>query len=364
MGFTNGSAEYYPGPGDNWERKSPKEVGMNSELLEEAIAFSKDPERETSRPRDLGLYLAGLRARNYHDDGKIIGPTKPRGGINGLILRHGYIVAEWGDTKRVDMCFSVSKSFLSTVAGLALDRGLIRDVYDQVKDYVDDGGFDSAHNSKITWHHLLHQTSEWVGILWNKHVFAGRDSEEARNPEEPGTHFEYNDTRVNRTALSLLRVWRKPLPRVLKVEVMDKIDASNTWQWHGYRNSWVTIDGLQMQSVSGGGHWGGGMWINTRDCARFGYLFLRRGRWKDKQLISESWIEKATTPGDVNPTYGYMWWLDQNPKTAENPATRFSARGAGGNRIWMDRENDLVIVVRWLAREHFNEFKEKVLAAL
>ena len=59
-------------------------------------------------------------------------------------------------------------------------------------------------------------------------------------------------------ALAALHVWRRPLPQVLRDMVMNPIGASNTWRWHGYENSWVVIDGLNVQSVSGGGHWGGG----------------------------------------------------------------------------------------------------------
>ena len=99
---------------------------------------------------------------------------------------------------------------------------------------------------------------------------------------------------------------------------MDPINTSNTWQWHGYRNSWVTIDGLRMQSVSGGGYWGGGMWITARDLARLGYLTLRRGRWQDQQILSERWIEMATTPTAVQPTYGFMnWFLNTDKKLSE-----------------------------------------------
>ena len=355
---------YYPGHWGSWDRRDPEDAGMDSRLLEEAAAFASDPEHETSRPVDLGPFLATVRSKNYHDDGEILGPTKPRGGMNGLILRHGYIVAEWGDTRRVDMTFSVTKSYLSTLAGLALERGLIRDVHDRLGDYVDDGGYDAPHNAKITWHHSLQQTSEWVGTLWGKHHFAGRDETKVREPEEPGTFFEYNDARVNRFALSLLHVWRRPLPQVLKELVMDPLDASPTWRWYGYRNSWVTIDGLRMQSVSGGGHWGGGMQISTRAHARFGLLFLRRGKWKGRQIVPESWIDVAMTPGDVNPSYGYMWWLDPNPRDPKEPATVYSARGAGGNRIWVDTEKDLVVVVRWLAADRFEGFLKRVTKAI
>jgi CubicO group peptidase (beta-lactamase class C family) len=69
-------------------------------------------------------------------------------------LKNGYIVAQWGDVKRVDMTFSVSKSFLSTVAGLAAGDHIIKNIDDHVSEYVVDGKFDGEHNSKITWRHL------------------------------------------------------------------------------------------------------------------------------------------------------------------------------------------------------------------
>jgi len=336
---------------------------MHSDSLEDAVSFSKG--NETSFPRDQAMRLATVMGGKKCDDGEILGPTRPRGGVNGLVLRGGYIVAEWGDTRRVDMTYSVTKSYLSTCAGLALDRGLIRDVHDPVKEYVTDGKFDSPHNSKITWHHLLQQTNEWDGTLWDKHYSAGNPNDIVREPEEPGTYFEYNDVRVNLTALSLLHVWRRPLPEVLRKLIMDPISASNTWRWHGYRNSWVDVDGLKMQSVSGGGHWGGGMHTSSRDHARFGLLFLRRGKWRDRQLVSEKWIDMATTPGDVNPVYGYMWWVNADRKRwPSGPVTSFSAIGAGGNFIWVDREHDLVIVVRWIDSKQFDGVISRVLAAL
>ncbi len=373
---------YYPGRWDDWERKSPEEVGMDPIIIEEAIAFANGSETRMSRDiaRDRAAQLKGKRC----DDGKILGPIKNRGGVNGLIIRHGYVVAEWGETKRVDMTFSATKSYLSTCVGLAFDEGLIRDIHDPVKEYVTDGNFDSPHNSKITWHHLLQQTNEWDGTLWDKHYSADAHTEESdivRDPEEPGTYYEYNDVRVNLTALAALHVWRRPLPQVLKEKVMDPIGASNTWRWYGYENSWVTIDGLRMQSVSGGGHWGGGLQISTMDHARFGYLLLRRGKWEDKQLVSEKWIEMATTPSDVNPVYGYMWWLNpEHTKEKEateklgpglgrywrglpgTPHTSFCARGAGGNWVWIDPEHDLVIVTRWM--DDCGAFIRQVLSAI
>jgi CubicO group peptidase (beta-lactamase class C family) len=149
---------------------------------------------------------------------------------------------------------------------------------------------------------------------------------------------------------------------ILKEKIMDPIGASATWRWHGYENSWVMIDGVKMQSVSGGGHRGGGMFISTRDQARFGYLFLRNGKWKDKQLISEKWIKMLRTPSEAKPNYGYMWWLNRGPRRAPGwPESIFTAVGFGGNYVAVDQEHDLLVVIRWLEPSQMVEFFQMVL---
>ena len=365
---------YFPDPGDRWERRAPEQVGMDPDLLAAAATFTT--EHETAWPLDLNAALADFtRAEGLL--GTIVGPVKsPRGGVNGLVLRHGYIVAEWGDTSRVDMTFSISKSYLAALAGLALDRGLIRDLDDPVREYVDDGGFAPPHNNTITWRHLLQLTSEWQGTLWDKpdvvdhNRATGIQTTEAakgtpRALREPGTHWEYNDVRVNRLALALLRVWNRPLPEVFKAAIMGPIGASDTWRWHGYENSYVEIGGRRVQSVSGGGHWGGGVWVNTRDHARFGYLHLRRGRWRERQILSESWVETATTPCAVNPGYGCLWWLNTDRVRAPSaPAASYFAFGWGMNVIWVEPEHDLVAVVRWLDQGSLDGFVRRVMSAI
>ena len=147
---------------------------------------------------------------------------------------------------------------------------------------------------------------------------------------------------------------------------MDPIGASNTWRWYGYENSFIVLDGQIMQSVSGGGHWGGGMIINAYDMARFGYLTLRKGKWRDKQLISEEWVKMATTPTPAEPTYGFMnWFLNTDKKLIPGaPASSFYHLGNGNNVIYVDNENDLVVVVRWVDREGLVKFIEKVVEAV
>lgn len=375
----------------SWEKRAPEVFGMNSALLQEAIQFAID--NQSLAPRDL-------KAAHYQSSfgrepfGFPVGPMKDRGEPSGLIIKNGFIVAEWGTPARADLTFSVAKSFLSTIVGLAVEEGLIRDITDKVHENMapiipydparlstnkaDNLGnedvidlFKTDHNKKITWEHLLRQTSDWEGTLWGKPDWADRPEGPSaewitRKRNEPGTFYKYNDTRVNVLALATLNIWRKPLPVVLKEKVMDPIGASSTWRWTGYENSWVVMDGVLVQSVSGGSHWGGGLFINAYDQARFGYLTLRNGKWKDKQIVSEAWIKQARTPGPANKTYGFMnYFLNTDRQLYPSaPATSFAHIGAGTNMIYVDYENDLVVVARWIENQALDGLIQRVLKSL
>jgi CubicO group peptidase (beta-lactamase class C family) len=253
------------------------------------------------------------------------------------------------------MVFSVAKSLLATVAGVAIADGRVASIDDRVAPYVPEPLFEGDHNGAITWRHLLEQSSDWRGTLWEVPDWADRPTgatlRDWRNPPRvaPGTVHEYNDVRVNLLALSLLHVLRDPLPRVLRERVMDPIGASSTWRWHGYDNSWVEIDGLHVQSVSGGGHFGGGLFISTADLARFGLLMQRGGRWGSATVVDPEWLATMTAPSKPKPDYGLLWWLNTDRKAIPTaPASAFWALGFGGNYVYVDRDNDLVIVLRWI----------------
>jgi len=379
---------YYP-TADNWERRTPAQAKFDAVKLKEAVEFAV--QNESKAPRNLEL--AHYQTFGREPFGEAVGAFKERGAATGIILRNGYIVAEWGDVQRVDMTFSVTKSFLSTVVGLAFDRKLIKSLQEPVRDYsapvsvyntsekfdqaerfgksVFINLFDTEHNRQITWEHLLRQTSDWEGTLWGKPDWADRPDKDAnlwlnRKRNAPGTVYEYNDVRVNVLALAALNVWRKPLPQVLKENVMDEIGASNTWRWFGYENSWITLDGMLVQSVSGGGHWGGGMFISARDMARFGLLSLNRGRWGKKRILSEEFFKQATTPTPAQPTYGFMnYFLNTDKKFLPNaPASAFAHVGNGTNIIYVDPENNLVVVARWIENGKIDEFIRKLNASL
>ena len=359
---------YYPEP-NQWLVQGPGQLGFDSAQLSNAVEFAKQHEYSGSRDLRIAI-LKGFEREPFH---QILGPTKKRGGPAGLIIRNGYIVAQWGDVDRVDMTFSVTKSYLSTIAGIASDKGLIKSVKDPVGEYVWDGTFDGGHNSKVQWTHLLDQSSDWSGELFGIKDWADRPPREGglddwryRQLREPGTVMEYNDVRVNVLAYSLLQVFRQPLPQVLKAHIMDPIGASQTWRWFGYKDAWVTLDGMQMKSVTGGGHSGAGVFVSTLDQARFGLLFLRDGQWRDKQLISQQWIKQATTPSSANQSYGFMWWLNQGDRAWDkvDDPTIYYAAGFGGNFIVNDPENDLMIVTRWLEPNKIGELVHQVRSAI
>jgi CubicO group peptidase (beta-lactamase class C family) len=125
------------------------------------------------------------------------------------------------------------------------------------------------------------------------------------------------------------------------------------------------LDGQIIQSVSGGGHWGGGMFISARDMARFGVLTENNGKWNDKQILSEAFIKQARTPTVPQPTYGFMnWFLNTDKKFYANaPATAFVHVGNGTNIVYVDQENDLVVVLRWIEDGKINEFMGKLYAS-
>ena len=378
---------YFPSP-EKWERKRPIDFGIDSSALQESINFAIKNESKMPRNQDSAQVL-NFGKEPFSD---AIGPFSTRGDETGIIIYKGYIIATWGDIERVEQTHSVTKSFLSTTIGLAYDQGLIKSIQDPVYTYLppievydnnisrkaDDLGkdffiepFNTAHNRKITWEHLLRQTSDFEGTLWGKPDWADRPGDNTsewltRKRNSPGNVWKYNDTRVNALSLAATMIWHKSLPEILREKIMQPIGASSTWHWTGYRNSWIVLDGKLIQSVSGGGHYGGGMFINALDMARFGLLTFHKGNWNGKQLISEKWLQYSTTPTSANHEYGFMnYFLNTEKKLLPSaPEDVFVHLGNGTNMIYVDRKNDLIAVVRWIEGSAMDGFISKLLSAV
>jgi CubicO group peptidase (beta-lactamase class C family) len=372
------SSTFLPSPvASGWERAAPAEAGFDPAKLNAATAFAEGAES----PWPISLYYPDGRyvgIVEWNETGPwsdIVGPVIPRGKPAGVIVKGGRIAAEWGDVSRVDMTFSIAKSYLAILAGLAHDDGLIA-LDNPVSRTLDDPHFSGDRNSLITWRHLLTQSSEWQGAIFgksdqvdhNRQIGAGADNSRKghlRDLKAPGSFYEYNDVRVNVLSYALLRTFGHALPEVLKERIMDPIGASDTWKWHGYSTSFVEIGGKQVQSVPGGAHWGGGIFISALDHARLGLLIARNGEWGGRQLLSKGWITEMLSPSATNPDYGFLWWLNRG--RARYPhATEASvfALGAGSNIIWIEPDNDIVAVARWMNQTQFDAFFGHVLGAL
>lgn len=336
------------------------------------IAFAKAHESLWDRDASgkFGVHLNERAPWN-----RLYGPIHSRGPASGVILQAGTELVSWGEPDRADLTYSVVKTYLALLAGVAYDQGLITDVDERVGTRFSGIGFDEGNNVDVTWKQLLQQTSEWEGTLWGIPDQADRYSTatfgtpakgrkgDARPLEKPGTFWEYNDIRVNQLALALLHLFGRSLPDVFRDTIMRPLGASDNWQWLGYDNSWVDINGQRVQSVTGGTHWGGGMSISARDQAKIAQMLLSGGKnAHGERVLSEEWISQMLTPCDIAPYYGYLTWLNHKQKIfADVPASSYFGIGAGSSLFWVEPERQLVVVVRWIEAQYSNELFREIL---
>ena len=354
----------------------------NLDMLAEAAAFAQA--HEVPWPRDPAA-LPGpgqVPFGVHHEDpppwNRLRGPVHERGPVSGVVWQGGQELAAWGEPDRADLTFSVAKTGLALLAGVAHARGLLPDVNEPVAQRVPGIGFDDAHNRQVTWAHLLEQTSEWSGTCFgmpdqvehHRHVShdpkppTGRKGE-ARTLHTPGTYWEYNDVRINQLSLALLHLLGRPLPEVLRDAIMQPIGASDGWQWVGYDDAWIELDGRRVQSVPGGTHWGAGLSISARDQARLAQLVLQGGTWDGMQIVPKAWVQRMHQPCALAPFYGWLTWLNRDGTTFPGASTQgVFMVGAGGHYIWTLPEHDAVAVVRWLNPPRASAFMARVSQAL
>lgn len=308
---------------------------------------------------------------------RLRGPVHARGAVSGIIRVRGEEVAAWGEPDRADLTFSVAKTYLALLAGIAHARGLL-EPDERIAARLPGIGFDSPHNRAITWEHLLTQTSEWEGECFGMPDWVEHHRRVAHDPKppagkkgerralrEPGAYWEYNDVRINQLALALLHLFRRPLPEVFVESVLEPIGAGRDFRWEGYDDAWVEIDGRRMQSVPGGSHWGAGVSIGARDQARIAQLLLDGGAHAGRQLVPREWVARMQQPCAIAPFYGRLAWLNQDGRLyPEASRSSWFMTGAGGNYVWMDPEHDMTCAVRWIDPAHSAGFVARVAKAL
>ena len=343
-------------PGEDWQQVKPETQGLDSAKLEQAISYLKD---------------------NSGSDG-----VKEL-----VIIRNGCMIWKGPNIDKMHGVWSLTKSFTSTVLGLLIDDG--KATLDTLaKDYVP---LMAATYPDITLRHFTTMTSGYYAVGDSttgsyKHGPSPTPFKPAARPlfQPPGSRYAYWDSAMNQFANVLAHIADEPIETLLKRRIADPIGMNAAkWNWGDFGK----VDGIVVNGGSGNGN--KHMFISARELARFGHLFLNRGKWKGKQLISTAWVDVATkahvpasmpledlSGADGRGMYGYNWWAngvkaDGKRKWPGAPAGTYAASGYNNNDMFVIGEWNMVIVRLGLDQRDlaitdaiYNTFLEKVGGAI
>ena len=343
-------------PGEDWQQVKPETQGLDSAKLEQAISYLKD---------------------NSGSDG-----VKEL-----VIIRNGCMIWKGPNIDKMHGVWSLTKSFTSTVLGLLIDDG--KATLDTLaKDYIP---LMAATYPDITLRHFTTMTSGYYAVGDSttgsyKHGPSPTPFKPAARPlfRPPGSRYAYWDSAMNQFANVLAHIADEPIETLLKRRIADPIGMNAAkWNWGDFGK----VDGIVVNGGSGNGN--KHMFISARELARFGHLFLNRGKWKGKQLISTAWVDVATkahvpasmpledlSGADGRGMYGYNWWAngvkaDGKRKWPGAPAGTYAASGYNNNDMFVIGEWNMVIVRLGLDQRDlaitdaiYNTFLEKVGGAI
>ena len=335
-------------PGETWPVSTPEAEGVDPEAINDLI-------REIEAG-DYGLIDHFLLIRN----GKVIADRHFEQDYEAVMVQYdttnyqyNYDSVEWHPFYRdthLHTMQSVTKSVLSAAVGIAVDEGHIGGVHVPVLPYFDDYEFDASDPRKqaMTLEDLLTMRS---GILWN--TAGGYDDDEHSTIKmelsdewmpfilnqpmyaDPGTRYQYNDG----ASVMIGHVLHQATGRRTDEWARDKLFGP------------IGIDDFYWKITEAGeADTEGGLYLETHDLARIGYLFLRNGEWDGERIISEEWVQTSTSPiePDINPAnqrvdpgYGYQWWITGQ---SGGRTEVFAANGYGGQFLMVSPEHDMLVV--------------------
>jgi CubicO group peptidase (beta-lactamase class C family) len=295
-----------------------------------------------------------------------------------VIIRHGYLVAEWYGVPTMPTTtfdgWSCTKSSTGIAFGLLIDDSRHHklphdaqiDLDTPIYDYVPEGfPLTDPEKKSIKLRHILSMTSgipgEDHGLIGLSAAPGGGDFEialgkqpnrfgkwAAKLASEPGTAWEYSDTGFEHLSLFFYHATGREISDVMKERVFDPIGIENFgWDKQG--------------GVAGnlGPHTNphSGLRFSARDFARLGYLMAHDGKWQDKQIVPHWWIEEATKSSQqLNPSYGYTFWVNTDGllwPTA--PRDAFAFRGFTASRLYIIPSLDLVVARLAFAPQNWGE---------
>jgi CubicO group peptidase (beta-lactamase class C family) len=316
-------------PGDEWAAASPQSEGVDPKRLAEAIEYL-----ERHAPRDGVQQL--------------------------MIVRRGRVIHAGPKVDEVHGIWSCTKSFTSTVLGLLVDDGKCS-LDTRAAKHLDAL---RAQYPDVTLRHFTTMTSGYRAV--GDEPRAGYVHGPSTTPfvpgeplfAPPGSRYAYWDSAMNQFAHVLTRIAGEPVAELFRRRIAGPI-GMRAGQW-----KWGEFAGVDGPAVNGGaGNQGRHVFISAREMARLGHLFLNKGEWDGKRLISAGWVEQATRPqvpasvplghpGSAIPgpgMYGYNWWVngvkpDGARKWPGIPAGAFSASGHNNNDLFVIPTWDMVVV--------------------
>jgi len=287
-----GSGGYFPAV-DMWESATPEDAGWSSTALDE-LATTAGAANSVSL-----VVVAGGR----------------------IVLERYWGAHQESTTRDIASC---QKSVTSTLVGIAIEKGLLQ-LDDPVSKYLEPGWTKASPTEEgaILLRHLITMTS-------------GLHPTKLTRVAAPNTTWGYNTDAYQKTRLVLERASGQDLDSLARVWIWDPIGASTATNWKP-RIGLVDAVGSPMWGLS----------CTARDMARFGLLVLRKGEWAGNRLVSETWLNDATSPSQaLNPSYGYLWWLlgaRKNGSRNEVPPDLVAALGAQDQKIYVCPSLDLVL---------------------
>ena len=266
-----------------------------------------------------------------------------------MVVHHGRVVDAWGETEQKFNVHSIRKSLLSAMFGIYVTEGTI-DLESTLEELgIDDRLGLTAQERGATLADILGSRS---GVYHPANLVGDAASRRwpQRGSQVPGTHWHYSNWDFNvagtvfeqETRLGIFEAFDRLVAKPLGMEDYEPSD--------GMYEPRSGFGGAQGRSVSD--HPAYVFRLTARDMARFGYLFLRKGRWNGRQVIPESWVEKTTRTDRAVGDYGgheFYWWIAIDGRLYPNVNVgegAYAAHGAGGHRITVLPERDLVVVHR------------------
>jgi CubicO group peptidase (beta-lactamase class C family) len=313
---------------------------------------------QTAVPESQGVDSAVLNsALDYFNNN-----SHGTGSSEMVIVRNGYIIRQGESADAFHSLYSGTKAFTTTVMGLLIQQGVISSVENPVINYLPDLDDEYPEYADITFKHLASFTSGYNADNTPVANMQWGDPEKFLTPlkplASPGTKFQYFDPAIHQLGNILTITSGDTLENIFKTGIADVIGMTN-WKWyhHGYYDNGKGTK-IVANFLNPSGIYGGGIHITPLDVARFGLLYLNRGNWNGKQILSSKYVDEATTNQvpviletksfDKRGNFGYMWYTndiggDGTRAWPSAPPKAYTFQGNGRNYCFVIPEWNMVI---------------------